>query len=133
MQFCRFMPIYRIKLQPTKTSFLQFFTPNKGVKLQKRCLISCYMTESIKDNKDFGSASESNKQTSYALKRIVFGVLVGFVLTFVGGYFFACYKDNISVTIGLGIFRNPIIGMGLIGISFIGTIIGALAGMFSKK
>ena len=75
----------------------------------------------------------ASRQTKYALKRLIVGAFLGLILAFLGGYFFACYKYDINVCVGLGIFRNPMIGMGIIGLCFIGTVIGALASLFSKK
>jgi Mg/Co/Ni transporter MgtE len=85
-------------------------------------------------NKGIKTENEINlKTTDYVLYRMLVGALIGFVLSFVLGYFFFCYRDGISVIVGFRIFRNPFIGMGLIGISFFGTILGALSSMFSKK
>ncbi|HAW52407.1 MAG TPA: hypothetical protein DCX54_08800 [Flavobacteriales bacterium] len=86
------------------------------------------------NNESMKTENDIIEQTStYAIRRILIGALIGFVLSFLLAYLYACFKDGISVTVGIRIFRNPYIGMWLVGISFFGTIIGALASMFSKK
>jgi len=69
----------------------------------------------------------------YAIYRLVIGALIGFTVTLLLGYFWACYKNNISLETGFSIFGYPIVGLGLTVVCFFGAVVGAIAGLFSKK
>lgn len=73
------------------------------------------------------------KASNYGLFRMFVGACIGFIISFSIGYLLACYREGLSLTIGIRIFRHPFLGMGLVSISFIGTIIGALASLYTKK
>ena len=84
-----------------------------------------------------GSIEKQNKKYNenliYARNRLIAGAGIGFLVTMIASYFWACYQHNISIKIGFNIFWYPIVGLGLTVISFFGAIFGAITSLFTKK
>ena len=86
-------------------------------------------------NQDNNLNTQNTKKVklNYARNRIIAGAGIGFLLTLIVGYFWACYKHNIPLKAGFNIFWHPIVGLGLTVISFLGAVVGAIASLFTKK
>ena len=67
--------------------------------------------------------STAQFKTQKAYRRMLLGGLLGGVIVFACGYWFAWYSDNL----------NPVTGLGLLLLSSTGVVAGTLISLFSKK
>jgi ABC-type Fe3+-siderophore transport system permease subunit len=59
----------------------------------------------------------------FAYRRMLFGAGIGGAITFACGYWLAWSSDSL----------NPVTGLGLLVLSSIGMVVGALCGLISKQ